>query len=85
MLAAEAAKPADASDLKTKEEAIAEVRRLRQLLAEESASSFTLVVWGATGLRDADFIGTSDSYCVVRVGPAAAAWDELPRGSGRRS
>lgn len=54
-------------------------------IAGEGSDLRSIVIWGAKGLRDADVVGTSDPYCVVRVGPKGSAWAEKLRGTGRRS
>lgn len=45
----------------------------------------SVIVWGATGLHEADRVGKSDPYCIVRVGPGGSSWEAKAHGSGKRS
>lgn len=78
--ALEAAKPADGSDCTTLEAAQAEIGRLRGLAAGYSTDQVAIIIWGAKGLKDSDFIGKSDPYCAVRVGPLGTSWEQKRRG-----
>lgn len=82
-LAVEAAKPADASDITTLDEAKAEVARLRALAASCTPKQLAIVVGGANGLEGKDWDGASDPYCVVRIGAAGTTWEQ--KRPGRKS
>lgn len=56
-----------------------------QPVASGGSDLRSIIVWGAKGIRDADFLGLSDAYCIVRVGTTGTPWEKLSRGTGRRS
>ena len=62
------------------EAAQAEIGRLRGLAAGYSTDQVAIIIWGAKGLKDSDFIGKSDPYCAVRVGPLGTSWEQKRRG-----
>ena len=51
----------------------------------EGARTVGIIIHGAKELKRADVLTESDPYCVVRIGRANSAWDDKPRGRGRRS
>ena len=48
--------------------------------ANEYARQGSIQVGGAAGLKDADWIGGSDPYCVCRSGLAGTPWADKPSG-----
>ena len=53
--------------------------------ATEVASQGSIQIRGAAGLKDADWVGESDPYCVCRVGAAGSPWQEKDSKVERRS
>lgn len=52
---------------------------------KEGSQSQAVIVYGALGLESRDVIGSSDSYCLARIGPSGSAWGQKLRGKGWRS